>query len=428
MTNELVALYDDTEIGRVHRSGRVHFVYDESWRHERNAFPISLSMPLAASRHEHAKVDAFLWGLLPDNSRILQRWAQKFHTSDSNAFGLIAHVGNDCAGAVRFLTPERLEEDGARPEIDWLDETDVAQRLRVLDGDASAWRKADDIGQFSLAGAQPKIALLFDGKRWGIPSGRIPTTHILKPGIAGLDGSAENEHYCLALAVALGLPAAKSEVRRFEERFAIVVERYDRVGSGQNAKRVHQEDLCQALGLPPSSKYQNDGGPGVAAVVDLLRQYSQNRDEDIRTFVAAQAFNWLIAGTDAHAKNYSLLIGEGGGVRLAPLYDLASALPYPDMAIRTLKLAMKIGGKYRLAEIGVHQWWKLCSEAKVDWESTIEGIRLMAKTLAQVAPLELERCQKAGLRHEILQRLSVNVIARATLIAKELASAASYRG
>jgi serine/threonine-protein kinase HipA len=430
MTNVLVALYEDHEIGRVHRAttGRTSFVYDENWRTNADAFPLSLCMPLAASKHEHARVDAFLWGLLPDNAQILQRWARNFHTSANNAFGLIAHVGNDCAGAVRFLPADRLEQKENTPPIDWVDESEVAARLRALDEDISQWRKPNDIGQFSLAGAQPKLALFFDGKRWGIPSGRTATTHILKPGIAGLDGSAMNEHYCLALARNLGIPCARSEVRRFGDRVAIVVERYDRIRHGTAVKRVHQEDLCQALGFLPSKKYQNEGGPGVRALVELLRQYSQNRTEDIRTFLDAQAFNWLIAGSDAHAKNYSLLIAPGGGVRLAPLYDVASAMAYPEMQIRKLKLAMKIGGKYRLHDIGVHQWWKLCTEAKVSWKDTIERIQSLADELPAAAALELDRCRKAGLEHEVLPRLADELSQRATLLAKALTGAASYRG
>jgi serine/threonine-protein kinase HipA len=204
-----------------------------------------------------------------------------------------------------------------------------------LRADHAAWRLPRDTGQFSLAGAQPKTALLFQNGRWGIPSGRLPTTHILKPPTGRFDGHAENEHICLMLARNLGLPTAQSKVMRFKDEIAIVIERYDRQQKGNDIVRVHQEDMCQAFGIMPTKKYQNEGGPSAFNIAELLRTYSTDRQEDLDTFIAALAFNWLIAGTDAHAKNFSLLISSRR-VRLAPLYDVASILPYDE---RTAYLA-----------------------------------------------------------------------------------------
>jgi len=221
-----------------------------------------------------------------------------------------------------------LKANHTEEEVQWISEKDVADRLRTLRKDHSAWRLANDIGQFSLAGAQPKTTLLFKEGRWGIPSGRTPTTHILKPPTEEWDGHAENEHFCLELARNLGLIVATSRVETFLNETAIVIERYDRVSGPTGLVRVHQEDLCQALGLPPTKEYENESGPGVGDIVALLRSRSTNSEEDVNRFVDALAFNWLIGGTDAHAKNYSILIGSGGVVRLAPLYDVASILPY----------------------------------------------------------------------------------------------------
>src|SRR6185295_10582961 len=253
MTDELIALLGSREIGRVRRSvkGRLTFAYDQSWRADDDAYPLSLSMPLAATEHSSEITEAFLWGLLPDNEQVLDRWAQKYHVSARNLFGLIANVGEDCAGAVQFVPPEQLKavQSGSADQIEWLDERDIAERLRLLREDHAAWRLARDTGQFSLAGAQPKTALFFQNGRWGIPAGRIPTTHILKPPTGQFHGHSENEHICLAVARALGLPAASSRVQRFREEIAIVVERYDRVRLGNEIIRVHQEDACQALAI-----------------------------------------------------------------------------------------------------------------------------------------------------------------------------------
>jgi serine/threonine-protein kinase HipA len=120
------------------------------------------------------------------------------------------------------------------------------------------------------------------------------------------------------------MPVADTKVMRFEKEIAIVIERYDRQFSGNTITRVHQEDICQAIGVLPTKKYQSEGGPAPADIVELLRSYSTDRETDLDTFVDALGFNWLIAGTDAHAKNYSLLLASGPTVRFAPLYDIAS--------------------------------------------------------------------------------------------------------
>src|SRR5215471_4973958 len=144
MSRELVALLDGKEVGRVHSDagGRLSFVYGDDWRQASDAYPLSLSMPLAAREHRRAVVEAFLWGLLPDNEHVLARWAAKFQVSARNVLALISHVGEDCAGAVQFVTPERLEaiRSGKADNVDWLDEAEVAKRLKELRADHAAWR------------------------------------------------------------------------------------------------------------------------------------------------------------------------------------------------------------------------------------------------------------------------------------------------
>jgi serine/threonine-protein kinase HipA len=469
--NELLALLDGREVGVVRQErGRLSFTYAESWRRAPGAYPLSLSMPLAAVEHPHTAIEPFIWGLLPDNEFVLSRWAKQFHVSPRNAFALISHVGEDCAGAVQLVAPERSDEltKAAPAETAWLTEADVAARLRALQADVSAWRAPRDTGQFSLAGAQPKTALLFDGQRWGVPSGRTPTTHILKPPTGGFDGHAENEHLCLRLAQALGLPTAHSEVRRFEDVAAIVVERYDRVNmleplekmakmhaenlSKRNfiaaldvesaskmetmraqfrttpVYRVHQEDTCQALRIHPSLKYQNDGGPGPKLIVELIRSHvtegrqsgkytNVNAPEiDTQTFVSALIFNWLIGGTDAHAKNYSILIG-GSVVRLAPLYDVASIFAYSDIDPRKAKLAMKIGDKYRIHDINFSDWRKLAASIRVDGDALIDRIRGMARELPDRLSEEIKEMSKDGLNHKIIDILAKLLPERAARIA-----------
>jgi serine/threonine-protein kinase HipA len=421
---ELIVLLGGIESGRViqDRHGRLRFVYADSWRNSPTAYPLSLSMPLQAAEHGSARIESYLWGLLPDNSAILQRWATRFKVSARNAFALISHVGEDCAGAVQIVRLERIDAlaEGTLPSVEWLTEVDVAERLRTLRSDPSAWRAPRDVGQFSLAGAQPKTALLFDEGRWGVPSGRTPTTHILKPPAGTFEGFAENEHFCLELASALGLPTAHSRVMRFGEEIAIVIERYDRARTATGWTRIHQEDLCQAMGTPPAKKYQSDGGPGARSIVELLKLHSSSPDEDTETFLTALGLTWLLAATDGHAKNYSILTAAGGRVRLAPLYDIASVLPYAQFDLNRVKLAMKIGDKYRLRDIGRREWERLSSDVKANADEFIGKLTRMAEALPNLIADTARTAIGAGLQESVVERLSARLIGHAHVCLSKL--------
>jgi serine/threonine-protein kinase HipA len=403
MSQSLVALCQRRVLGRVERDprGRLTFRYDAAWRADPGAHPLSVSMPLATERHDHDVVEPFLQGLLPDSRDVLERWARRFGVSPSGPFGLLTAVGEECAGAVQFVSESRVgalaAASHAPTDVEWLDETEIGARLAALRDDASATRAPRDTAQFSLAGAQPKIALHRSGDRFGVPRGATPTTHILKPPLPELRGHAENEHLCLALARELRLPAARSEVRSFAGELAIVVARFDRVLHAGRVQRVHQEDLAQALAVHPAAKYQADGGPSPAAIVALLRLHSDEPASDVDTFTRALLFNWLIGGTDAHAKNYALLHAPGSLVRLAPLYDVASILPYAQYDPRRTKLAMKIGAHDRLHDITEADWRRLALELALPEESLVLASRAMRTTLRAAIPSATARALADGL-------------------------------
>ena len=426
MNQVLYVVADRRLMGEIRRDrrGRLNFIYDNHWHRMNGAFPLSLSMPFVVPEHEHARIEPWLWGLLPDNEAVLARWGQRFHVSPRNAFALLGAVGEDCPGAVQLVRPERVEEicRDDRQHVEWLTEAEIADRLRILRRDQAAWRLARDTGQFSLAGAQPKTALFFDGQRWGVPYGATPTTHILKPPMDAFDGHAENEHLCLTLTRALGLPAAKSEILKFEEEVAIVVERFDRVPSADRIRRLHQEDLCQVLGVPPTRKYENEGGPGCADMTEAIRTHSGEPEIDAWTFTRAIMLNWIIAGTDAHAKNFSMLVGAGERARLAPLYDVASTLPY-DFDPRKLKMATKIGGKYLLDHVLSRHWAKYASEVSLPSAEVLEMGRAMADTLPVALTRTVDEARANGLDHPIMARMMDAVRMRSEQCARILSAA-----
>jgi len=258
----LAVLMNGRQIGRIERQGnRLKFIYAEAWRQDAVSFPLSLSMPLTAAEHGHEAINTWISGLLPDNERIIARIARDHDVLPNSPYALIWKIGEDCPGATQFVEPESIESLVQGGDVVWLTEDDVAERLADLRRDGVERRHRE--GNFSLPGAQPKTALISQDGRWGIPSGRLPTTHILKPPIGDLEGHAENEVFCLALARRLGIPAANAKVLRFRNEIAITVKRYDRAPRQDGIGRVHQEDLCQAMSVPPANKYERDGGAGI---------------------------------------------------------------------------------------------------------------------------------------------------------------------
>lgn len=419
---ELTTLLGGRVVGHVEQNlrGRLRFTYNQAWRDWAGAYPLSLSMPLGQREHEDERIRPYLEGLLPDNDWILARWSAQFHVSARNPFALLAHVGEDCAGAVQFCRPDRVDELQANPDppVRWLSESQIATTLRELRTENATGRVRADPGYFSLPEAQPKTALLHQDGRWGVPSGRTPTTHILKPPLGDLDGFAENEHLCLRLAAALGLPTAHTVVTRFGDEIAIVVERYDRMRVGGRIARIHQEDFCQSLGVSPRTKYEAEGGPGAAAVAGVLRAFSNAPEEDVATLLSALALNWVIGGTDAHAKNFAALIATGQ-VRLAPLYDIASVLPYPRrVPMQKASLAMRVGGEYRIWKIQRRHWERLGREMGVD--DAEERVRLVVQAVPERLDEVCDAARAEGIIHPVLDVLRKEVRRNAASCLKAL--------
>ncbi len=337
-------------------SGDLRFEYDPIYRRAQDATPLSLSMPLAATAHRKRVALPFFQGLLPDSLQALESIGRRFGVSPRNPFAILEHVGAEVAGAVQVLAPGTPSSDasGARERIRPADDSEVESMLtRVIDEYRDGAPYSDDAGRFSLAGAQPKIALhrLDDGS-WGVPEDGTPTTHILKPVVGVFRRIDVVEQLTLDAARRLGCSVAASELRHIGRWPVLISRRYDRARESGRWRRLHQEDLCQSLAVAPAKKYQDrDGGPGVADIARLIRSIPLDADRRAAAaeFFTALVFNVVSGATDAHAKNYSLLL-DGRGVRLAPLYDLLSYAAYWD-GESSIRSAMSIGGEYSLLRI-----------------------------------------------------------------------------
>lgn len=356
-------------------SGAIDFAYEPTWLTAPSAIPVSLSLPLREDRYRGAPVVAVFDNLLPDNIEIRGRIAARTGAEGVDPYSLLATLGRDCVGALQFL-PETAPAPAPGPIAgDVVSETEIARVLANL-ARAPLGLETDDDFRISIAGAQEKTAFLRQGEQWLRPRGSTPTTHIFKPQIGqlpnGLDlsNSVENEYLCLTLMSAWGLPSAKVEMARFEDRRVLVVERFDRVLVRDNRLlRRPQEDFCQALSTPWTGKYEADGGPGVLKGLDLLAA-SDAANLDRTTFLKAQVAFWVLGATDGHAKNFSVLLGPSG-FRLAPLYDVLSAEPSRaarQIELKQMKLAMAVGDKrhYRIGDVAPRHFVQSGAAAGLD--------------------------------------------------------------
>ena len=355
--------------------GEEIFAYHASWLNHPQTRPLSLSLPFLPNNaaHRGAVVNAYFDNLLPDSDIIRRRLAQHHRLSDSAPFTLLAALGRDCVGALQLLpedeTPQNLQCIIGEP----LDDAAIAALLQqTVQPGLPGQRNSDADLRLSIAGAQEKTALLQHAGRWQRPLGSTPTTHIFKLplGLVGgmqadMRSSVENEWLCAQLVAAFGLPVARCDIAHFEAQKVLVVERFDRrlSSDGRWLMRLPQEDLCQATATPPYLKYQADGGPGIARILDILAG-SENSETDRRQFFKAQVVFWLLAATYGHVKNFSLFHLPGGRYRATPLYDILSAHPVighgaGKVAPQKAKLAMAVRGQsnhYLIERIQPRHW------------------------------------------------------------------------
>lgn len=354
---ELDVFLDGILAGRLTQSaaGNLTFAYDDAYRADRGATPLSLSMPLAVASHPKRAARPWLEGLLPDNGEALQALGHRFSVSPRNPFALLEHVGIDAAGAVQILPAGVSSSDsGSRGDVRLVSDREVADMLRkVIVEYTEGTSPGASAGRFSLAGAQPKIALHRTPEgAWGVPQDATPTTHILKPVVGRFSRIDTVELLTMRAAAHLGNAVAHTGVQRFDDQDVLVSQRYDRITVDGALRRRHQEDLCQALSVSPQKKYQRrDGGPGLAEIARLLSSLpiAADRTAAARAFYRAFVFNVVAGCTDAHAKNYSLLL-DGRSVTLAPLYDLLTFAGYWD-GHALIDSAMSVGGEYAFQRI-----------------------------------------------------------------------------
>ncbi|QSV45467.1 type II toxin-antitoxin system HipA family toxin [Geobacter benzoatilyticus] len=399
MTAALLVRIDDVVVGRLwlDEKKRFCFQYDNEWL-ERSKIPLSLSLPLRPDPYLDDESHPFFANLLPEE-KIRAVIARNLGVSVNNDFGLLERIGGDCAGAVS-LYPEtgKPKHEPSRYRQLSPDELDAIirelPRRPLLAGEKGI--------RLSLAGAQKKLPVFYDDEHFHLGYGNLPSNYIIKPAIEDLDGTVENEAFCMALAHEIGLDVPRSFIYQHEETRVFVVKRYDRVVKADETRRLHQEDFCQALGIPPEFKYETEGGPSLVACFSLLRNSSIRSGKDVLSLLNWVIFNYLIGNSDAHGKNISLLLLPEGPM-LAPFYDLLSTRIYAHYGLAE-GLAMKIGGENDPGAIQKKHWELFAEEVGIKPRLVLTRVADLAQKI-QDARLQLFNGAFAPFRCDALYRL-----------------------
>lgn len=359
MAERLAVLLYGRVIGQLEQAvggGLPTFSYDDAYVAD-GTVPLSLRLPIAQTSYSGPRVEPYLRGLLPENRATLARWADRLGVVPDDIFAILAEMGWDCPGAVQFCRIDDVDDLLSRGgEYKPVSDVDIADRLRALIDEPASWSMPGE--HWSLGGQQEKFALALLAGQWHEARGSAATTHIIKPGIKVLHHQALVEHLTMAAASGLGVDVAGSRIVQFDDQWALVVERFDRiVGRDGAVVRVHQEDFCQALGRLPELKYESRGGPRLTDMAGVVKRWSSYRDDDLMALADFAAVNLVAGAPDGHSKNISLLLAPDGQRRIAPLYDLATGLSYDPGPVER-SIAVSIGGERIFSRIRRKQWEK----------------------------------------------------------------------
>jgi serine/threonine-protein kinase HipA len=371
-------------------------------------------MPLGSGR---IASDTFLpWAanLLPESEQ-LRTLGQLLGMARGDVIGLLSAIGGDTAGALSIGQPGRTASVQWRP----IDKPQDLERL-IEQLPSKPFLVGEEGVSMSLAGVQTKLAVAVDQTGCVcIPMNGSPSTHILKPDAPRLWGSVQNEAFCLTLARRMKISTPSVTTGRAGKRTYLLVKRFDRTEVSGRWRRLHQEDYCQALGKPPSAKYEANQtgirGPALKDMFELTRRHMQSFD--ILHLLDMVVVNVLACNTDAHAKNYAIII-RGNGTSIAPMYDLMCGEVWENV---TKNLAQKIAGKSRGDHLTGRDWQQFARECGLNPRQILDRVGTLAKSaLAEAEAAASEVVAMPAGPHEVLVQTREAVERRARILLAQL--------
>jgi serine/threonine-protein kinase HipA len=390
------------------------FSYDSDWVGLRGAFPISTTMPLKSERIASNTFLPWAANLLPESEQ-LQTLGQLLGMARGDVIGLLSAIGGDTAGALSFNQPGRTSS------VLWRLVGKPEELERIIEELPNKPFLVGEEGvSMSLAGVQSKLAVAVDeDRRICIPMNGSPSTHILKPDSPRLWGGVQNEAFCLTLARRMKIPTPDVITGQAGKRTYLLVKRYDRTNVGGRWRRLHQEDYCQALGKPPSAKYESNQtgirGPTLKDMFDATRRHMP--PTEIVRLLDMVVVNVLACNTDAHAKNYSILI-RAGGASLAPMYDVMCGEVWESV---TKNLAQRIAGKSRGDHLKGRHWQRFARECGLNPSQVIDRVGALAKSaIAEAGATASEVAAMPAGAHAILEQTRQAVERRARALLAQL--------
>jgi serine/threonine-protein kinase HipA len=347
MTKVLYVLHENQIVGELiqEKSGLLSYKYALSWLNSSDAFPISISIPLKEDVFPDQIVRPYFSGLLPEGP-VRENVARKLGVSSRSDFKLLQYLGGDCAGALVLSETPNINDTLGQELISFNELSSLLETYSIhpLLVDHESVR-------LSLAGAQEKLPIIYEKNQFYLPIG-TPSTHILKLPIQGYEFTVENEAFCLTLASLIGIHSVPAQIIEIGGRNHLLVQRYDRVLVDGKWKRLHQEDVCQAYSIPSENKYQNEGGPNVTMVSQIIKEHCSLPAKDLEQFLKQYILNFYIQNRDAHGKNYSIVY-RLNSIQLAPQYDVLNTEVYPNL---TRNMAMKLGKTYKPFDVSEDDW------------------------------------------------------------------------
>ena len=383
-------------------TGGIEFAYTSGWVAD-GMPPLSQSLPLDG-RFDASAAATFFGGLLPEGEPRRQL-ARLLGVSEGNDYSMLAMIAGDTAGAITLL-PEGERPEPVGGDVEWLDDAGLAELLTELPS-RPMHVDADGKYRLSLAGAQDKLPVVVDDYgRIGLTRGQTPSTHIVKTPIERLDHTVVNEAFCPMVGRQLGVEVVHASARRVAGQEFLLIERYDRHEAHDGIVRLHQEDFCQALGVPTARKYEVEGGPSLADCFALVRRATAVPAREVIKLLDDVAFNFLVGNNDAHGKNFSLLyLPESAQAVLAPAYDVLSTFAYRKTHNLTRKMAMSIGGEYRPEYVRARHLDRMFDEAGLGAAAARRRLRGMARDAPGAARNAREQLIDMGWDAPILARI-----------------------